>query len=117
MLLNFCNMHRAFKTLQEFPGADKGPLGSDEANNSARPHRRDGFESSETPARHQLVIDQSNISCFIFGDSPTCACMCVCATQTELGVKQGICTAECAQMSHTVYITLLTSNRAKLGDL
>jgi len=52
MLLNFCNMHRAFINPQEFPGADKGPLGSDEANNSARPHRRDGFESSETPARH-----------------------------------------------------------------
>jgi len=43
-------------------------------------------------------------------ETPTCACMCVCvcATQRELGVKHGIRTAECARMSHTVYITLLT---------
>ena len=46
-----------------------------------------------------------------------CLHVCVCAAQREVGVKQGICTAECAQMPHTVYITLLTSNRAKLGDL
>ena len=34
--------------------------------------------------------------------------VCVCATQRELGVKHGIRRAECAQMSHTVYTTLLT---------
>jgi len=64
MLSTFCNMLRAFINPQEFSGAGKGPLGSDEANQSARPHRRsDEYESSETPGRHQLAIDQSNISC------------------------------------------------------
>jgi len=83
MLLNFCNMLRAFINPSGVSRCRQRATGVRWSQNSARPHRRDGFESSETPARHQLVIDQSNISCFVIGDSPTCACMCVCVQRKE----------------------------------
>ena len=42
------------------------------------------------------LINQISVASSLETPPPVHACVCVCATQRELGVKHGICTAECA---------------------